>query len=158
MTTAIAISRPAGAGVGAVGVLLALYFGALTLISGWSFTLSQFYEFWYYIVPLAAGFGLQVALFLELREVVSRAKEAGAVIAASGTTSTAAMISCCAHYLTNVAPVLGATGLVAFAAQFQVELFWVGLVFNAAGIAYVGTKLYKATKDHAHCVTGVSRA
>jgi len=158
MTTAIAISRPAGAGVGAVGVLLALYFGALTLISGWSFTLSQFYEFWYYIVPLAAGFGLQVALFLELREVVSGAKEAGAVIAASGTTSTAAMISCCAHYLTNVAPVLGATGLVAFAAQFQVELFWVGLVFNAAGIAYVGTKLYKATKDHAHCVTGVSRA
>ena len=158
MTTAIAISRPAGAGVGAVGVLLALYFGALTLISGWSFTLSQFYEFWYYIVPLAAGFGLQVALFLKLREVVSRAKEAGAVIAASGTTSTAAMISCCAHYLTNVAPVLGATGLVAFAAQFQVELFWVGLVFNAAGIAYVGTKLYKATKDHAHCVTGVSRA
>jgi Cu+-exporting ATPase len=62
------------------------------------------------------------------------------------------MISCCAHYLTNVAPVLGATGLVAFAAQFQVELFWVGLAFNAAGIAYVGTKLWKATKAHAHCV------
>lgn len=152
MTTAIAISRPAGAGVGAFGVLLALYFGALTLISGWSFTLSQFSEFWYYIVPLAAGFGLQVALFLKLREVVSRAKEAGAVIAASGTTSTAAMISCCAHYLTNAAPVLGATGLVAFAAQFQVELFWVGLAFNAAGIAYVGTNLWKATKAHAHCV------
>jgi Cu+-exporting ATPase len=152
MTTAIAISRPAGAGVGAFAVLLVLYFGALTLISGWSFTLSQFSEFWYYIVPLAAGFGLQVALFLKLREVVSRAKQAGAVIAASGTTSTAAMISCCAHYLTNAAPVLGATGLVAFAAQFQVELFWVGLAFNAAGIAYVGTNLWKATKAHAHCV------
>jgi Cu+-exporting ATPase len=152
MTTAIAISRPAGAGVGAFGALLVLYFGALTLVSGWSFTLSQFSDFWYYIVPLAAGFGLQVALFLKLREVVSRAKEAGAVIAASGTTSTAAMISCCAHYLTNVAPVLGATGLVAFAAQFQVELFWVGLAFNAAGIAYVGTMLWKATKAHAHCV------
>jgi Cu+-exporting ATPase len=152
MTTAIAISRPAGAGVGAFGALLVLYFGVLTLVSGWSFTLSQFSEFWYYIVPLAAGFGLQVALFLKLREVVSRAKEAGAVIAASGTTSTAAMISCCAHYLTNVAPVLGATGLVAFAAQFQVELFWVGLAFNAAGIAFVGTKLWKASKAHAHCV------
>jgi Cu+-exporting ATPase len=152
MTTAIAISRPAGAGVGAFGALLVLYFGVLTLVSGWSFTLSQFSEFWYYIVPLAAGFGLQVALFLKLREVVSRAKEAGAVIAASGTTSTAAMISCCAHYLTNVAPVLGATGLVAFAAQFQVELFWVGLAFNAAGIAFVGTKLWKASKAHAHCI------
>ena len=152
MATALAISRPAGAGAGAFGVLLALYFGVLTLVSGWSFTVDQFAEFWYFIVPLAAGFGVQVALFLKLREVVSRAKEAGAVIAASGTTSTAAMISCCAHYLANVAPVLGATGLVAFAAQFQVELFWVGLAFNAAGIGYVGTKLYKASKAHAHCV------
>lgn len=152
MATALAISRPAGAGAGAFGVLLALYFGVLALVSGWSFTVSQFAEFWYYIVPLAAGFGVQVALFLKLREVVSRAKEAGVVIAASGTTSTAAMISCCAHYLANVAPVLGATGLVAFAAQFQVELFWVGLAFNAAGIGYVGTKLYKASKAHAHCV------
>jgi len=152
MAQTIAIARPAGAGVTAFGVLLALYFGILTLVSGWSFTLSQFSEFWFYIVPLAAGFGLQVALFLKLREVVSRAKEAGAIIAASGTTSTAAMISCCAHYLANVAPVLGATGLVAFAAQFQVELFWVGLAFNAAGIAYVGTKLWKASKAHAHCV------
>jgi Cu+-exporting ATPase len=153
MTTAIAISRPAGAGVGAFGALLGIYFGALTLVSGWSFTVSQFSDFWFYIVPLAGGFGIQVALYLRLREVLSRAKQAGALIAASGTTSTAAMISCCAHYLTNVAPVLGATGLVAFAAQFQVELFWVGLAFNAAGIAYVGTKLWKATKAHAHCVT-----
>jgi P-type Cu+ transporter len=153
MNTAIANARPAGFGVGAFGALLALYFGILTLVSGWSFTLQQFTDFWFYIVPLAAGFGLQVALFLKLREVVSRAKEAGAVIAASGTTSTAAMISCCAHYLANVAPVLGATGLVAFAAQFQVELFWVGLAFNAAGIAYVGTKLFKASRAHAHCVT-----
>lgn len=152
MSTAIAIARPAGFGVGAFGLLLALYFGVLALVSGWSFTVSQFAEFWYYIVPLAAGFGVQVALFLKLREVVSRAKEAGAVIAASGTTSTAAMISCCAHYLANVAPVLGATGLVAFAAQFQVELFWVGLAFNGAGIGYVGTKLWKATKAHAECV------
>jgi len=152
MNVAVANARPAGFGVGAFGVLLALYFGILALVSGWSFTLEQFTEFWFYIVPLAAGFGLQVALFLKLREVVRRAKQAGAVIAASGTTSTAAMISCCAHYFANVAPVIGATGLVAFVAHFQVELFWVGLAFNAAGIAYVGTKLWKATKAHAHCV------
>jgi len=153
MSSSITLARPTGFGLGAFAALLAIYFGALALVSGWSFTLAQFKEFWYYILPLAAGFGVQVALFLKLREVVSRAKQAGAVIAASGTTSTAAMISCCAHYLTNVAPVIGATGLVALAAQFQVELFWVGLAFNAAGIAYVGTKLYQAARDHARCVT-----
>lgn len=146
------ISRPGGYGALAFGALLAVYFAALTAVSGWSFTVSQFTEFWYYIVPLAAGFGVQVALFVRLRQLINRSKKAGTVLAASGTTSTAAMISCCAHYLANVAPVLGATGLVAAAAQFQVELFWVGLAFNVAGIAYVGNKLLKASRAHAHCV------
>ncbi len=156
MSTSAVLGRPAGFGTGAFAALLAIYFGLLTLISGWSFTLEEFTRYWYYLVPLAAGFGLQVALFLRLREVVSRARQAGAVIAASGTTSTAAMISCCAHYLANVAPVLGATGLVALAAQFQVEFYWVGLAFNAAGIAYVGSKLYRASQEHAQC-TKLSR-
>jgi Cu+-exporting ATPase len=151
---AIAVyARPVRFGGIAFAALLAVYVVALTLVSGWTFTAEQIAEFWMYIVPLAAGFGLQVVLFVRLREVVSRAREAGAVVAASGTTSTAAMVSCCAHYLANAAPVLGASGLVAFAAQFQLELFWVGLAFNAAGIAYVGTKLVRATKAHAQCVT-----
>jgi len=149
MHTQMAIARSSGFGALAFGVMLGVYFGALTLVSGWSFTLNQFSEFWYYVVPLAAGFGVQVALYVRLREVISRSKDTGTVLAASGTTSTAAMISCCAHYLTNVAPVLGATGLVAFAAQFQVELFWLGLLFNAAGIAYVGNRLLRASKGHA---------
>jgi P-type Cu+ transporter len=152
MNTPIALARPGGFGALAFGMLLAVYFAALTLVSGWSFTVNQFSEFWFYIVPLAVGFGIQVALFVRLRQVVSRARESGTVVAASGTTSTLAMMSCCAHYLTNVAPVLGATGLVAFAAQFQVELFWVGLAFNLAGIGYVGNKLVKATKEHALCL------
>lgn len=147
------MARPAGFGAFAFGALLAVYFAVLTLVSGWSFTVGHFTEFWYYLVPLAAGFGVQVALYLRLHKVVSRAQDAGSVLAASGTTSTAAMVSCCAHYLANVAPVLGATGLVAFAAQFQVELFWLGLLFNAAGIGYVGNKLLQATRAHAQCVT-----
>ena len=153
MNASLTFARPTGFGALAFGVLLAAYFAALTAVSGWSFTVNQFSEFWFYIVPLAAGFGIQVALFMRLRQVVSRAKESGTVVAASGTTSTLAMVSCCAHYLTNVAPVLGATGLVAFAAQFQVELFWVGLAFNLAGIGFVGNKLFKATKEHAQCLT-----
>ena len=147
------VARPVNFGMLAFALLLAIYFGALTLISGWKFTLDQFSEFWYYIVPLAAGFGLQVALFIRLRHVVHQsAGDARTVMAASGTTSTAAMISCCAHYLVNIAPVLGATGLVTFAAQYQVEFFWVGIAFNLAGIAFIGNRLWKATKEHALCV------
>jgi Cu+-exporting ATPase len=147
------LARPVGFGTAASAALLAVYFGALTLISGWRFTLDQFNEFWFYIVPLAAGFGVQVALYLRLRDVVTRTRDARGVVAASGTTSAAAMVSCCAHYLMNAAPVLGATGLVAFVAQFQVELFWVGLAFNLAGIAYVANKLAKASRRHAQCLS-----
>lgn len=151
-TQAISLRRPVGFGAGASAALLVIYFAALTLISGWKFTLDQFNEFWFYIVPLAVGFGVQVTLYLRLRDVVMRTKDATGVVAASGTTSAAAMVSCCAHYLMNVAPVLGATGLVAFVAQFQVELFWVGLLLNVAGIAYVASKLAKASRHHAQCL------
>jgi Cu+-exporting ATPase len=148
---AIPAARPASLGLLAFGLLLAVYFSVLTLVSGWRFTVEQFNEFWYYLLPLGAGFGLQVALYLRLRQVVHGSPQSRAVMAASGTTSTAAMISCCAHYLVNVAPVLGATGLVTLASQYQVEFFWVGLAFNAAGIAYIGSKLGRAARDHAQC-------
>lgn len=133
------------------GGLLAVYFGALTAVSGGEFALGQFRDYWGYVIALAAGFGLQVALYLRLRQVV-RSAGPGAMMATTGTTSTAAMVSCCAHYLTTAAPVLGATGLVTFAAQYQVELFWVGLAFNAAGIAYLGRNLFYAMREHARCV------
>jgi P-type Cu+ transporter len=145
------IARPAGFGLLAFGLLLAMYFAMLTLVWGWQFTVSQFSEFWYYIVPLGAGFGLQVALYVRLRQLLHQSKDARTVMAASGTTSSAAMISCCAHYLVNIAPVLGATGLITFATQYQVEFFWVGLAFNAAGIVYIGNRLWKASKEHAQC-------
>lgn len=145
--------RPAMFGAIAFMLMLGFYFGTLTLVSGWAFTISQFSEFWYYILPLAFGFGIQVGLFVWLHKLIRRTKQTRAVVAASGTTSTVAMISCCAHYLTNIAPMLAATGLVAFAAQFQVQLFWVGLLFNLAGIAYVGSRAIKASQEHAKCLT-----
>ncbi len=146
-----AYAAPAALGGLATLALLALYFGALTLVSGWEFTRGEFSRYWYFVLPLAMGFGVQVALFARLRALVASSKDSGTMVAASGATSTAAMVSCCAHYLVNVAPVLGATGLVAFAAQFQVELFWVGLAFSAAGIAFVSNRVLKAEMEHAKC-------
>lgn len=148
----VAPASPAAFGALAAGLLLAVYFGALSALSGWTETASQFSKFWFYILPLAAGFGVQVALYAWLRQLLQRSRDTGSVVAASGTTSTVAMVSCCAHYLANVAPALGATGLVAFAAQFQVEFFWIGLAFNAAGILYVATKLLAASRAHARCL------
>jgi Cu+-exporting ATPase len=130
----------AGAGVTATVILLSFYLGALTLVSGWSFTVQQFGAYWPFLAALAIGFGIQVGLFSYLRRAV-HAVGTAKVMVATGTTSGAAMVSCCTHYLANLLPVLGATGLVSFVGQYQVELFWFGIASNLAGIGYIGRRV-----------------
>jgi Cu+-exporting ATPase len=62
------------------------------------------------------------------------------------------MVSCCAHYLVNILPVLGVTGFVTLVAQYQVELFWLGLAFNMVGMLYIAPKVVKAYKEHQRCL------
>ena len=120
-------------------ILLAFYFTIVVLVSGWSFAQYQFRQFWYYVVTLAIGFGVQVGLY-------SYFKTLGKVLAVSGTTSTAAMVSCCAHYLVNVLPILGAVGIITVISQYQIQLFWIGLAFNFAGIGYMLYQVRNFTK------------
>jgi Cu+-exporting ATPase len=141
--------KPMRSGVLAFALLLGAYFIVLTLVSGWEFARTQFAAYWYFVVALAVGFGVQIGLYSYLRRITRHTDASGKVVTVSGATSTGAMISCCAHYLTNVLPVLGATGVVALVAQYQVELFWVGLAFNLAGMFYVGRKAIEATRHMA---------
>lgn len=149
MDNIMSLTRPLIAALLAFALLLGLYLGILTLVSGWQFTLEQFATFWYFVLLLAAGFGVQIGMYMHLRNVTRHRDASSGVVAVSGGTSTVAMISCCTHYVANVLPVLGATGLVALVAQYQVELFWVGLAFNAGGIVYVGRKVLQASRHMA---------
>jgi P-type Cu+ transporter len=142
-------------GCAAFASLIAVYFVVVGLLSGMAYASEQFATFGVYLVSLAAGFGVQVGLYTYLRRLVASTHGSKSVVAVSGTGSTAAMISCCAHYLVNILPVLGATGLVTLAAQYQVQFFWVGLAFNLAGIAYILSKVVPAAKEHARCAVPV---
>ena len=137
-----------GYGMTGTLILLGVYFAVLTMVSGWSFTLTQFSDFWYFVVSLAVGFGVQIALYQYINRLVHSGKGIGRVVGVSGTTSTVAMISCCAHYLVNLVPILGVTGLATFAAQYQVKLFWVGIFFNIAGIVYMVNRIIRFKKDY----------
>ena len=143
------LMRPVVAGVTALALLLTVFFSVLALLSGWGVTIRQFAEFWPFILTLGAGFGLQIGLYVRLRMVARGVDGSGKVVAASGGSSAAAMMSCCTHYLANLVPLLGATGVAALVAQYQIELFWLGLVFNAAGVVYVGRKLHQASRHMA---------
>ncbi len=153
MTTArfMTLAQPVLIGIAACAMMLTLYFGIVGLISGLDFARDEFLRFRYYLSALAIGFGIQVGLYVHLRNMVSGQGASSRVLAVSGTTSTAAMVSCCTHYLLNVLPVIGVTGLLTFVAQYQIEFFWLGLTFNAAGILYIARKVIMARKEHAKC-------
>lgn len=132
-------------GLEAALLLLGAYFAVLILVSGWNFAREQFSDYWYFIVSLVVGFGVQIALYQHIKYLVQNGAGMGKIVGVSGTTSTAAMISCCAHYLVNLIPALGVTGVVTFVAQYQVGLFWVGIFANVAGIGYMARRIQKIT-------------
>jgi len=140
------ITKPILYGTLASSILLGVYFTILTLVSGWSFAQEQFASYWYFVISLALGFGIQIALYQYIKGLVHSGQGMGKVVGVSGTTSTAAMISCCAHYLVNLVPILGVTGIATFAAQYQVEFFWIGLAFNLFGIIFISNKIMKFKK------------
>lgn len=127
-------------------LLLIFYFSIVTLISGWDFAESQFSKFWYFILTLSLGFGIQVGLYTYLKNSIRKQNISAKVLAVSGSTSGAVMISCCSHYLANILPILGISGFITFATQYQVQFFWVGLALNLVGITYMSNKVYLFSK------------
>ena len=141
------IGKPVIKGAIAAGTLLAVYFGVLTFISGGGFALSQFAQFRYFIVSLAVGFGIQVGLYSYLKAEIHAKDPGGKMLAVTGATSTGAMVSCCAHYLVNLLPILGVSAFVAFIGAYQIQLFWIGIAFNLAGIIFMVGRIMKFKKE-----------
>ena len=146
------LRKPIVYGIFASTILLGVYFLVLTLVSGWNYAQSQFFTYWYFITGLAIGFGIQIALYSYLRNLIKSGSGGRGVLGVTGTASTAAMLSCCAHYLTNLIPILGTVGAVTFVVQYQVEFFWVGILFNIGGIVYISNRIVTFLAEGAHPV------
>ena len=127
-------------GLLATSILFGVYFTVVTLVSGWKFTLQQFDQYWYFVVTLALGFGIQIGLYTYLTALQ---KIGRGVVAVSGTTTTVAMLSCCSHYVANLIPILGIAGALTIIGQYQIEFFWFGIVANLAGISYLISRVKK---------------
>ena len=103
---------PVVGGFAGTGAIMALYLGLVTLTSGsWEHALSLLAEDRWFVGPIVLGFGIQAGLLVHLRRNL-HARRGRAMAAASGGTSTAAMIACCAHHVTDVLPLLGLQTLV----------------------------------------------
>ncbi len=127
--------RVAVNGAAAATALFLIYFVVVSLTQGYAHAVDEFLSFAYLMVPLAAGFGLQVSLFTYARHYTTvAAGHASASVGASGGVSAASMVACCAHHLTDVLPLVGVSAAALFLTAYQTLFIAVGLLSNLVGI------------------------
>jgi len=116
------VVRPVWWGVLGATSLAVVYTAFLTLLSSLQHAWEQYLLLWPWMTPLVAGFGLQIALFGYMvgYRRLAEAKAAGtAAVAATAGISSAAMIACCLHHVTDILPVLGFSAAATFLGAYQ---------------------------------------
>jgi hypothetical protein len=138
--------RSVAAGLAGSAALLGLYVAIISLAQGVDHALEQLATDALFVGLIAAGFGTQVALFLELRDVDRRHRAAAAVTAAGTGTSAAAMLACCAHHLVDLLPLVGLSAAAVFLDAYKTPLFLVGIGMNVVGIVVIARQLRQARR------------
>lgn len=141
------ILLPVGAGFLGALFLTGLYFGIVSWAESPEHALEFFWQDRWIVIPIILGFGVQVALYVILKNrlfvPVTGVGPSGVLTGAGGTTSTVAMVACCAHHVTDVLPVLGLTAAATFLAQYRTSFMLVGLATTLVGIGVMITILFK---------------
>lgn len=136
-------------GLGAALLLLLFYFVTMMLLSrSWDVTISQFESLWYWIIALSTGFGIQVGLYVYLKELIKdkrQISQSGAITVTSTGTSAVGMVACCAHHATEILPIIGLSGASIFLARYQIQLIILGIIMNFFGILYMLKIIKKAS-------------
>jgi hypothetical protein len=141
------ILLPVGAGILGALFLTGLYFGIVSWAESPEHALEFFWQDRWIVIPILLGFGVQVALYVILKMrlfiPVSSVGPSGVLTGAGGTTSTLAMVACCAHHVTDVLPILGLTAAATFLAQYRTTFMLVGLGTTVVGIGVMLVILIK---------------
>lgn len=144
--------RPVFFGLLGMAGLLALYLGLVSLAEGWTHAVELLLEDAWIVGPILAGFGVQMGLYTYLKTVIHAASRGtGALAGAGGGTSTAAMVACCAHHVTDVLPLLGLSAAATFLAEYRIPFMLVGLATNLIGIGVIGYLILRQRRRLAAC-------
>ncbi len=139
--------------------LIALYLAILSLLQSPAHALEQLTQDWPWVGLVAAGFGTQVGLYVYLRQIIHTMKLAGttALTGAGTGTSTLGMVACCAHHITDIAPLIGLTGVsglsgvVSFLGTYKIPFILFGLAVNLVGI-FVSLRTIRKQRAHLHSI------
>ena len=131
-----------------VGILVFLFNIALvTLIEGsLDVGISVFKEngIFSYLIPLAVS--VQMGLFRHHRNITSESKLCGSekVGIAGSATSTATMVVCCLHHVTELVPAFGFfLATTSFLTEYKDAIIMAGLLANVAGSVYIARAIVK---------------
>ncbi|GAA3857424.1 hypothetical protein GCM10022380_88470 [Amycolatopsis tucumanensis] len=96
---------------------------------------------WPWLLAILAGFGTQIALFEELRR---RRRLHSGMKAAAGTgvgASAIGMVACCAHYVADLAPIIGISGAAVFLTDYRIPIMAIGIAINLFGVLVAARRL-----------------
>lgn len=141
--------RSIGAGVVGAAVLLGIYLGIIGFAQGVEHAFEQLAADALFVGLIAAGFGTQIALFVELHAVDRRHRASTAVTAAGTGTSAAAMLACCAHHLVDLLPLVGLSAAAVFLNAYKTPLVLFGIGMNVVGIVVIARQLQRARRASA---------
>lgn len=137
-----AIKESVGVGLaGAVGLFTA-YFIILTWVGrDWRHPFTQMYPIRYVMAGLFISFGVQIGLYWYLRSII-KMRSANRMAMANSGVSTVTMIACCAHHLTDIAPLIGLSALTIFMARWQNYFLAFAIAANVIG-AFIMMRMIK---------------
>jgi hypothetical protein len=132
------------AGVLAAGVLGLFYTAVVGGVGGIVHLEQQAADDWPWLVLILAGFGTQVALFVELRRR-HRLHDAAIKTATGGGAGASAvgMIACCAHHVADLAPIIGISGMAVFLTDYRIPIMIIGIAVNALGVTLAARRLLR---------------
>jgi hypothetical protein len=142
--------RPVAVGLLAAAALSGVYLGIVSLAESPQHAVELFWQDRWLVLPILLTFGVQVGLYAYVRAGAYLAASTAGVSAAGGGLSTAAMVACCAHHLTDVLPILGISLASTFLTAWKTPLMGFGLAANLAGIAVMLWLIRQARRRARH--------
>ena len=135
-------------GILAILIVLAINFIVLYFLNFPIMATNIIKSYWYLIILLIGGFGLQIGLFTYFH---SLSAITCSTTFASGGISAISMILCCSHYLLNILPFLGAvagiSGLTVLS-QYTLQFLIIGVISNIAGIGVIYYQVNEFKNNH----------
>ncbi len=124
--------------------LLTLYMTILVIGNSWEHAVQQVVDWWPRVLLQTVGFGIQVGMFLHIREISKAGNWRGpsSSLAVGGGMSAGSMVACCLHHVTDVLPIVGFSAATIFLTQYQSVFMTLGVLSNIVGLLFMTEMLY----------------